>query len=61
MYVVRVISSIIWHRIVYSVLPVPYNVVSLWRSFVTTELVRSTYLSRIEESARTLVLLDVDG
>ena len=32
--------------------------VSLWRSFVTTELVS---LSRIKESARTLVVLDVDG
>ena len=34
------------------------NAVSPWRSFVTTGLVQ--YLSRIEESARTLVVLDVD-
>ena len=40
------------------------NVVSLllllWRSFVTTELI-TLYCCRIEESARTLVVLDVDG
>ena len=35
------------------------NVVSLWRNCVTTELVSLYY--RIEESARTLVVLDVDG
>ena len=33
-----------------------YRVVSLCRSLVTTELVL-----RVEESARTLVVLDVDG
>ena len=40
------------------------NVVSLWRSFVTTQLLYSVALyqvRRVEESARTLVVLDVDG
>ena len=41
-------------------LPHNNNVVSLWRSFVTAELL-TPYQVGTEESARTLVVLDVDG
>ena len=36
-----------------------YDVISLRRSFVTTELVQ--YLSRMDESARARSMLDTDG
>ena len=47
-----------WHCAVYCAYGRRGNVVSLWRSFVTTEFIP---LRSIEESARTPVVLDVDG
>ena len=57
-YVVPVVSSTMaWHCIIYSLYSKYYDVVSLCRIFVTTELVSLRY----EGSARNRGVLDVDG
>ena len=61
MYVVPVVSSTNDAMALRCLLCLLHNsVVSLSRSVLTTEFV-TLYVRRIEESARTLVVLDVDG
>ena len=51
-----------WHCIAHLLLCLLHNVVSLWRRFVTAEeLVSLLLIGLIEESARALVVLDVEG